>query len=364
MFDMDEEVDPVAPSPGPSPSIRPMSKTQSQKQIASSLQEEVWYDSHGKELPSPGLVPQPTTPGAATTPKTPPSPSRPWRMTPLAGARTDMKDIMAQAATGRTSTLSQGLASSRASISEGLTPMSLPAPKMSQKDRKRLAHTQPSVQATPQPEPRPDSPPIPQGPAWQGVSAQNATKLKDVLNSPSPSAANKPSNSRAASTPQLTMRQTVANTKPSTEAQKSAIGPGGQTIVQQRSVSDSNQVMPGNLDQSRSYQSSQPSSSKPIPQSIRHQPPPEPVLGLSMSEIVAQQQLEKDVVKEAVAKRDLHDIQAEQEFEEWWNRESARVQEAEKRDAATAAKGSKKRRGRGGRGGKSDKVKAEPSNTS
>jgi hypothetical protein len=82
-----------------------------------------------------------------------------------------------------------------------------------------------------------------------------------------------------------------------------------------------------------------------------------------MSEIVAQQQLEKDVVKEAVAKRDLQDIQAEQEFEEWWTRESARVQEAEKRDAAAASKSSKKHRGRGGRGGRSGKGKADQSST-
>jgi hypothetical protein len=68
-----------------------------------------------------------------------------------------------------------------------------------------------------------------------------------------------------------------------------------------------------------------------------------------MSEIVAQQQLEKDVVKEAVAPRDLQDIQTEQEFEEWWNRESARVQEAERQSAAAPSKKPKRHRGRGGK---------------
>ena len=81
-----------------------------------------------------------------------------------------------------------------------------------------------------------------------------------------------------------------------------------------------------------------------------------------MFEIVAQQQFEKDVVKEAIAKRDLQDIQAEQEFEEWWNQESARVQEAERRSSAPVAKGTKKHRSRGGRGGKSGKGKGEQSN--
>ena len=83
-----------------------------------------------------------------------------------------------------------------------------------------------------------------------------------------------------------------------------------------------------------------------------------------MSEIVAQQQFEKDVVKEAVAPRDLQDIQAEQEFEEWWNRESARVQEAEQKGAATASKNPKKHRSRGGRGGRRGKEKADQSGPS
>jgi hypothetical protein len=82
-----------------------------------------------------------------------------------------------------------------------------------------------------------------------------------------------------------------------------------------------------------------------------------------MSEIVTQQQLEKDVVKEAVAPRDLQDIQAEQEFEEWWNRESARVQEAERQSAAAASKKPKRQRGRGGKSSRG-KGKADQSNTS
>jgi hypothetical protein len=70
-----------------------------------------------------------------------------------------------------------------------------------------------------------------------------------------------------------------------------------------------------------------------------------------MSEIVAQQLAEKDLIKEAAAKRDLQEIQAEQEFQEWWEKESARVQEEEQRAAAGPAKGSaKKGKSRGGRG--------------
>lgn len=194
--------------------------------------------------------------------------------------------------------------------------------------------------------------------AWQTISKQRAPPMKDVLHAQTAVESSKPSNSRSPSTPQLTMRQTVANTKPVGETAKHAIGPGGHTTVQKRNVSDSADATPRSPEQERRT-----SGGMAIPQSIRHQPQQEveAITGLSISEIVAQQQLEKDVVKEAAAKRDLQDIQAEQEFEEWWNKESARVQEAEKRSAAAAAK--KKHRGRGGRGGKKGKEKGEPSST-
>ena len=66
-----------------------------------------------------------------------------------------------------------------------------------------------------------------------------------------------------------------------------------------------------------------------------------------MAEILAQQDLEKRAVKEAVAKRSLQEIQQEQEFQQWWDSEARRVQEEELAiNAATAARG----RGKGGRG--------------
>lgn len=73
-----------------------------------------------------------------------------------------------------------------------------------------------------------------------------------------------------------------------------------------------------------------------------------------MSEIVAHQLAEKDLIKEAAAKRDLQEIQAEQEFQLWWEAESARVQEAEQKAAAKTSKKPRPRggRGRGGGGGK------------
>jgi inhibitor of Bruton tyrosine kinase len=360
IFSMDDEMDSALRSPEQSPSIRPMTKTRGQDPLASSLGEDRWYDSRGKVLPSPKLGPQtmtsgPSTPKSPPMPaRTPPSASQPWSLTPLAAPKADMRDIMAQTATTRTSTLTQELASSRATSKDGISSFSLPAPKMSQKDRKKLQHSQTSNDPVPQATQRPQPTSAKTTPAWQSVGGQKPATLREIMSGPSQEAsASKQPTPRTSSTPQLTMRQTVANAngKSASQAQKAVIGPSGQGIVQQRSVSDSKQAVASSPEQSCSWQVPQHSNSKPIPQSIRHQPIAEPVLGLSMSEIVAQQQLEKEVVKEAVAPRDLQDIQAEQEFEEWWNRESARVQEAERKTTSGTSKPKKHRhRGKGGKG--------------
>jgi hypothetical protein len=109
-----------------------------------------------------------------------------------------------------------------------------------------------------------------------------------------------------------------------------------------------------------------------IAQSIRHIPAPvEPSLQLSIDDIVEQERLQKELLKEAVAKRDLGEIQAEQEFAEWWEKESRRVQgydveptdENAKGDAAkSSAKKGPRRKGKGeGSGGRGGKGKANGS---
>ncbi len=80
-----------------------------------------------------------------------------------------------------------------------------------------------------------------------------------------------------------------------------------------------------------------------------------------MADILTQQQLEKDVIREAVAKRSLQEIQQEQEFQEWWDLESRKVREEEEelvrglggRVEKSERSGRGKERGRGeGRGGR------------
>ena len=55
-------------------------------------------------------------------------------------------------------------------------------------------------------------------------------------------------------------------------------------------------------------------------------------------------------VKEAVAKRSLQEIQQQQEFEEWFDSESRRVQEEEAQATAAAATAARDGRGKRGRG--------------
>nr|POF14895.1 btb/poz domain-containing protein 1 [Quercus suber] len=377
MFAMDEE-DSGLRTPEQSPSIRPMSSPRGLDPIASSPPEEIWYNSRGKVLPSPKLqAQQPGTSGLITprtpksphmTAKTPPHSSTPWNLTPLAGPRTEIKDIMAQATSSRTSSLSQGLAAGSSFPEFAPGSFSLGPARMSQKDRKKMQQAQQSPHGTPSADMTSQSNPVAKPVAWQTVAPQKTATLKDILNQPKAQPVARPPVARS-NTPQLTMRQTVANPKPST-SYKPIIGPAGPSSLQQRSVSESKLALDEKVSRPRptprpshNPPPAQSSNSKPIPQSIRHQPPVEQVLGLSMSEIVAQQQLEKDIVKDAMAKRDLQEIQAEQEFQEWWEKESARVQEAEKSQAAAGSGvGPKKQRGRGGyRAGKSGRNKGGPS---
>jgi len=362
MFDMDEESDFNPHSPRESPSIRPLASPRPLDPLFENTPpEDIWYDSRGKILPSPKIAPQhfnsgPATPRTPKSPqisgKTPPVSGRPWTLTPLSSSKTDMRDIMAQAATpSRVSSLSQDLAAARLALPEVPASFSLPAPKLSQKDRKRMQHAQQASSSTVQPAIQPATTPLGTSPfSWQAVSAQNKSALKDVM--ASETTKNKAVPARTNSTPQLTMRQTVANAK-GHNSPKPATGPAGQPPS--RSVSESKPVPSREHASPVPRPAPQASNSRPIPQSIRHQPVVDLDFGLTMTEILEQQQLEKRLIKEAVAKRDLQEIQAEQEFQEWWEKESARVQEAEQRDlaAATSASKSSSKKGRGRGAGRS-----------
>jgi alpha-tubulin suppressor-like RCC1 family protein len=249
-------------------------------------------------------------------------PAPAWKSAAPSSFKTDLRDVMSQASTSQTSILTQAM--------RGKGQDTMKAAKLSQKERKKLQQQQ--QERLRDKEKAPDTPRtfvsavqplMPAASPWQKVEKPLKASLKDLAEPIPPPAS---SVFRPAPRTTMTMRQTVSGTSPLPSRQ------------QPRSVSTPKVVTP---------------SSKPAPQiqSVRHIPAPTSSslvdASRSMAEILAQQDLEKRAVKEAVTKRSLQEIQQEQEFQQWWDGEARRVQEEElATNAATAARG----RGKGGRG--------------
>lgn len=287
---------------------------------------------------------------------------QPWAPPSMTAVKLDMKAIMAQANSNRASNISAGL-SFRARENEA-SAGGLPT-KLSQKERKKQQQQQQLRPLQTMPTPSSSSADNQaqsktSASPWQVASTGSKISLRNVLSAES----TKPPSSEAKSIPRtpspLTMRQTVSGKAPA--AQRAASGPAPTLAPsQKRSISTP--------DASKSSAQTPPTASRssslqqPI-QSIRHNPlPVEPTLQLSMSDILYQQQTEKDIIKEAAAKRSLQEIQEEQAFQEWWDEESRKVREEEEQAARPAARGGRgagrgrvrvrggsRGRGRGGRG--------------
>jgi hypothetical protein len=280
----------------------------------------------------------------------PRAPGQPWGAAPLSGAKLGLKDIMATTSTSSPSNLTLGLSKKdneqKAAASQA---------KLSQKERKRLqqAYQLGSPIEKPQPAPPSMSP-------WQ-AKPSNTTLVTPAPQS-SPKASPQPS--RAASTPQLNMRQTIANN--GTSSKQKGKRSTSQAIPESSSAASPKR--PGANERGMSVST----DPIPTPRSVRHIPLPEhsptsPSQNLSMMEILSLQEAEKVSIRDAAAKRSLQEIQAEQEFQAWWDEESKRViQEEEQRKRAedravrTAARAkSKPRGGRGGKGKTHDKKDEE-----
>lgn len=286
--------------------------------------------------------------------------SKPWGSAPLGSHKLDMKDIMAQASSNRVSNISSGL--SHHARKAALAASSLP--KISQRARKK--------QQQPQPPPSPEviSRPEQDGQhelykdhlaekpkfAWQMNSPSPKVSLKDMLSAedkgylpanPTPPRTKSP----------LTLRQTMSGNTPQ---RRVSGGERQQESSLTRSVSSPTvpQLLEGHrVNQppartiSASHQPATPSSaSTPAPvHSIRHYSrPAEPSLQLSMADILSQQQTEKDIFREASAKRSLQEIQEEQAFQEWWDEESRKVRmEEEAKGVEVGGEGGRERGARG-----------------
>ena len=288
---------------------------------------------------------------AKTTPSSPEpmasNSKKPWGPPNMATSKVNMRDILAQASSNRVSSISTAL-SVHESRSEA--PTAGFHQKLSQRERKKQHQLLPQVPqpiVTPSPvlaETRAQSHKL--ASPWQVASTGPKVSLKDVLG-----ADNRGSSSQQGSvarTPSpLNLRQTVSGKVPLTR--QTASGPTiSPAPVQRRTAStpdisgSTGQITPSPLRSSSSH--------LPV-QSIRHTSAPvEPALQLSMADILSQQQTEKDIIKEAVAKRSLQEIQEEQAFQEWWDEESRKVKAEAEEAAKPATRGRRGVRGKG-RGG-------------
>lgn len=287
--------------------------------------------------------------GINHNPDTPQTGNKTWS-SPNLLVKLDMKDIMAQASTNRTSNLSMSLSAQKAKDEANAKSST---PKLSQKERKKQqAALQQAIAQTPvnKGKDKASSP-------WQIAGVGSKTNLKDILdkdNKSSPSSlAPNPTTSPAIS-PSSTTSTIRRVTAPDTRF-------AGQKRNDNNSITKAQRSSPG---PSRPSLLTPSKSSPLIPHSKSYTAPAakaEPSLQLSMADIIGMQQREQEVIKEAVAKRSLQEIQEEQAFQEWWDQESKRAQEEEalraKASTGVSRGGGKSGGGRGkggprGRGGR------------
>ncbi|KAL3436265.1 hypothetical protein BDV09DRAFT_52673 [Aspergillus tetrazonus] len=302
---------------------------------------------------SPGF--QPTTPqGKQNGSASPPYPSQvPWSSTTISGSKKTLKDIMSEASEARVSNLSLGMSSVRRENSGSF------APKLSQKERKKMQQQQIQEMAIAQQRAKeaaqsPWKIPSPAPAVPVGTPTYKTTNGQDIP-SPTPS--------KFAQRPGMTLRQTVAGA-PSPK-RESAVKP---TLSSSKShfVSATTTRPPLAPRPADAVAPSTPPTDQVTIKSVRHIPRPEPYQtsfyadtpgSMSLATILMQQQTEKDEIREAAtAKHNLQDIQAEQAFQEWWDKESRRVQgipEPGAEDEDTQKKA--ERDGRGGRRGRGSK---------
>ncbi|RMD40004.1 hypothetical protein DV735_g5118, partial [Chaetothyriales sp. CBS 134920] len=322
-FEMEDDSVIGSPSLGPCPSSpgpRPRSLPQQELDELDELNDQLAGSLAGRSSLSPrpdsgplglGLSPQ----NVLTTPKYDRGSGKPaWQASPQAGEKLNLREIMEQASVGRASAITQSLG--RASVAP-----SKPPTKVSQKERKKKQHelkmadTQPATSTANQAS---GSSP------WQKTGPSNKPNAASAA-----PGAESPSTSKPTRTA-MTMRQTVAGSRSSED--------GGQARV-------------GSTKPARGVASTS-SPKAPVIQSIRHTPQTsrrrlEMEGQTSMVEILSQQHLEKASLKEAAAKRSLQEIQQEQEFQEWWDKETSASSALSRQTNPTHTNNSRDREGPG-----------------
>ncbi|KAH8176857.1 regulator of chromosome condensation (RCC1) repeat domain-containing protein [Sarocladium implicatum] len=365
MFDMDEDDASGVPSPV-SPAITPndakldlevdsIQLPQTSRQTGSRGLEEGSRNLVASPSASEGNTPEPGSLGTTLLERPTYGQGKsasPWAAASLQTSKLDLKGIMTE--TTSKSALTSSLAAQKAR--EDAKPKPLGQNKMSQKERKRQLQLQAEAQAAAQEEMANRVPwekvgsgskPAP----WKAASPASKTSLKDAMAADS---------SKVGSLPGNTKPLVASETNPKSASRRTA-SPDTRFPGQSRTMS-SPAVTQGTG--ASSAPGSQPKSKPLIPHSKSYMTPApkyEQEIGASMTDIIGQQAREQELVKEAVAKRSLQEIQQEQAFQEWWDQESRRAQEEEAR-RQVRAKGRDDRGGgsakRGGRGRGKGKARA------
>ncbi|KAI1078865.1 hypothetical protein F5B20DRAFT_546477 [Whalleya microplaca] len=348
IFDMDEEV--VSNSASPvSPSPRPLDFSEQNELDRLPTLSSSWRETKGKAIPStmtsvvsPSNAQSRSGLAASKSPgnsmmRGSPHGGNPWGPSVLPTSRLDLKEVLAESRPAQ-SALSAGLAAERKDASAKIT-----AQKLSQKERKKQLQQQAEEAARKDFQAQQSLSPWTKidekkGSPWQKTATPSKTPMQDTLNNTAGPSAGPPKQkplvaAEASSSKSIPRRTASPDTRFS--GQKTTSGPR-QSANSVRS--DSQPLTP----HSKSY--------------IKRAPRPEQQVGLGLADIIGQQRREQEVVREAVAKRSLQEIQQEQAFQEWWDQESRRTQEEEAR-RATREEGKGKKSHGGARRGRNAKSK-------
>ncbi|KAF6823597.1 BTB/POZ domain-containing protein [Colletotrichum plurivorum] len=356
IFDMDEET----PTPGSNP-VSPLQRAAEAKgrpgldhfHSPSSAWKELKAQSPGGSLQLSGASPfldksaqaesGPGSPRGVGVPGTPKI-GNPWGSAGFPTRKMDLGQVLTEAPAK--SALSAGIAAQKNKD----TPSKPFQSKLSQKERKKQQQAQAASRAASEVESRQRTVAWDKDPAagktgaWRPVPSGAKPPLKETMAKESP----KPT--LVTSTSSTSLLAVDAN---STTSSRRAASPDtrfpGQSRGRGSPAASSTSLM-------------QPAANRLVPHSksyITPAPKAEPTLGLSLADIIGQQEREQEIVREAVAKRSMQEIQQEQEFQEWWDQETRRVQDEEaRREAKERSKGERNpkenKRGRRRRGG--DKV--------
>lgn len=369
MFAMDDEGSPGIASPL-SPCPRPLDSSTREELDHLPTLSESWNDEKGKSSLDAGT--SAASPSYLNSKARGPSIRRvssgasPWASAALPTAKLGLREILAESKTSQ-SALSEGLAADRKDAAKAA------APKMSQKERKKFLQQQ-AEEAARQEAQTAQQKQAPwtqvgekKGSPWQNTPAPPKTSVKDAMSSDAraslaPPGAKPLVTAETSNTP-IPRRAASPDTRFSGQSRSGTATPRG-TATRAGST-----ATPAKATMQPQASPSQQRESKPLTphsKSYIQRPSPhaaESLIGLGLADIIGQQRREQEIVKEAVAKRSLQEIQQEQAFQEWWDQESRRAQEEEAQRAARDKGRDEKKGGsrrRGGRGGGGKQKEAAP----